>query len=854
MVDFGVEVRRVVTGFIRPKAGDLMEDGSFVGRDDQLAALLALLPPDGKGRLVALTGVHGIGKKWLLQRLRRVAEEAQGILVLRTDAEYTFRYSGAGSAWSGLYGPRATPESARQLFERSVHFLEVLAQELGREHFAQFEQQVKFAKDVLERAEVDAHHAPPALGGGWRAETSHGSRASVDRLQATVDQLQATVDADFVARWNGTVKQRVLLLVAGFDALVDDPVGQWFARLAPRLANTLTVVPLVPPSDGSAVALPVEHETVTVPPFTKAEVATYLTSPLRFGTALDAAVPDEVFAFTGGHPFAVKLAAEALRARFRDGPLTKRDAHQLLAQLPENQTRRFEQLFKQIVGGDLRFAVEAASVVHSFDADLLAKLLDPEREDTAAAEAFIDQMDRLGLLESTGDGRRSVHDFIRAVVRPSLQGSRSRWVELHRRAAGLLQEEIKAIEGCSDPGTFGRWLKYEDPDWQALKSEWLRHTVEVSTDRAIIRAELAAVFLDAFWWWGCYIEFPFCWRMLDEFDLVARDEDDRELLDSLRRFHDNYPKGYRKPPGECWDEVESALVAVRKLCGLDNWAKLRRTPSAGEHPVRARVFGLIQLFLAHSRWYGGAPERAGGLYRQAVQEYRYLEDDWMVAWLSFEWAELCAEQGRLAEAGEHARQAVGALQVLAQPPSGEVGEIDEELVANLHRLLADILWPSDPARSGLEYGRAVLHAYLSQSWLNPLRADSSPPDPYTQQFYKEMTTRAAEGVLAAAAGPAIDAAALLTAMTEPFRPAFAGGLPGGSGLGGLDLAAVATALFPPGPTEDDLGQKKSAFIQAFDKIKEDVSLDLDWLADLAGLAEAFGALAQSAPLSAPGER
>jgi len=814
-----------------------MEDGEFVGRDAELRELLACLPTDGQGRLVGLVGAHGIGKKSLLQRFGQVAAEQQGVRVLLGEEGHTVRDWGAGPAWSGLYGRHATPQSARELLDRSGRFLNLLTEDIDPAGFPRFAKVLTDARKALNGPSADA-----SSDAAERAGPDSGRRLRLAQLQAEVDDA-------FVTDWAGRFQRLVLLPLVGFDALVDDPVGHWFARLAPRLSNTLTVVPLLP-GPGATDILDRADRVIRLSPFTANDVSTYLTLPSQFGDRLKPGVSREVQVFTAGHPFAVKLTSDALRRHFGAETPDAGQARQLLASLPRDEAKRFERVLVRVDGG-LYEAVEAASAVQSFDEGLLAKLLGGTGSE--AAEDLIEQMSILGLLDPGNDGSRRLHDFVRAVIQPALR-RKDRWRQLNAIAIDHYLARIEEIEERCASGTYGRWLKYEHTEWQAAKSEWLHHTTEIASGRADIRADFAEAFLEAFFWWGCYIDFPFCVRLLDELELIARDDDDRYLLSNLRILLKEYPTGYRKPPGEHWNNVRRALRHVRDLCGLTNWARLRRPPSAGDNPARVRVYGLIQTFTAHSHRYGGTPDKAADPYRQAIAAYSHVDDGWTVAWLRFEWAELCAERGLVAESGRHAREAATTLLALAKPTDGQEGELDEELIANLHRLLGDIEWPSNPAQSGLEYGLAVVHAYLSQSWPNPLQENISPPDPYTQMFYAEITERAAARILAARADPAVDTAAFVAAMTSPFDDAFEGQLPAGFAPDGTTLAdgsnatpaavAVAASLFPPGPTDEDLLQNPSVFLDAFDDLKEDLTVQLDSLDDLQQLARAFDALAR----------
>src|SRR5262249_40081238 len=129
-------------------------------------------------------------------------------------------------------------------------------------------------------------------------------------------------------------------------------------------------------------------------------------------------------------------------------------------------------------------------------------------------------LERYGLVQTTARGNQ-MHEFIRLSVAAELRDTKhSKWEDLNSRAAqsffrSLDQEET---EYKYTAGGYGRWYKYERPEWQYLKREWLYHSGQLPGRRELVRARFTLVFLEAFWWWGCYHPFPFNHKLLEDWE------------------------------------------------------------------------------------------------------------------------------------------------------------------------------------------------------------------------------------------------------------------------------------------------------------------------------------------------
>jgi tetratricopeptide (TPR) repeat protein len=423
-----------------------------------------------------------------------------------------------------------------------------------------------------------------------------------------------------------------------------------------------------------------------------------------------------------------------------------------------------------------------------------------------------------------------VHPSVRRELAYRLEKlDRERFLRLHRLAAEHCAAWISEYEEEEDVDptslSYDAWYRYEDPSWQAAKREWLYHQTRASSsgkdERELGRLRFTRVFLDAFWWWGCYLEFPFCRTLLEDWRMTQEDQD---WTTAFTQLLDAYPHGYEKEKeaqdwrkGELsrWDAVHAALLDIREACGLSG------NPQGFDDAERRHTRALIENFLAHAARYQSSDEAAYGdavgHYAEAVLLFEEDNDAWDTAWTRFERSELHLEHGRVDEARADWSYVTELVPDLR----------DEELAANLHRLAADAhLRKGDIDAAFAAHGRAVLHAYLFQRRPHP-------PDEYTLAFYAEQVARALERLVEHACGGG-DAARAAELLAAPFpgRP----GLPPAEDLDALcrkpkpDLQTLSAALFPDPPLVDELHRRSSKFVQRW--VLAESRLDLEAPTDL----------------------
>jgi hypothetical protein len=553
-------------------------------------------------------------------------------------------------------------------------------------------------------------------------------------------------------------------------------------------------------------------------------------------------VAEVVHLYTDGHPGGVALVAELIKEKGCD--IEARPMRRVLDRLPDNPAEKWAGLVKIIVAGVsdplLRKAVDAASIVLSFDEDLLAHLLATQGDVEYSAGDALRALTGYRLIQgapSLADQHRyRLHEFIRLSLDDKLRvEEHGRWEGLHRGAAEYYYRLLEANEAAETQGTYASWYRFQSPEWQAYKRHWLYHSGRLPDRRERTRAEFVLVFLSAFWWFGCYYPFDFNRGLLDDWERATTSwgagsaeqplVQDQQLVDALGFLLDNYPMGYLKTPDAPWDQMRSGLLLVQDLCGLSPDKRLPKDPEARRSMARARA--MISVFLAHT-WRFSHPDdpEADRYYVQAQQTFEKLKDDeWMAAWLLFETADLALERGRTDEA--LSLVARSAARHLAQAMPDEAshhgqadddeldleeakasGDWDYELLANLHRIRADVHWMhGELAEAALNYGRAVSGSYWFQNIPNP-------PDEYTQRFYAEMTHRSSERIIALAErdeDAAVHfAAELCTAIpSSPENSAVA------EAVRSRVVHQVVNNLFPRGPETTELRDTGSPFLDVW---------------------------------------
>jgi hypothetical protein len=613
--------------------------------------------------------------------------------------------------------------------------------------------------------------------------------------QPSLSAALATLLRGVTQETPSTSPRRLLIGLDEFEWVPDGLLRRWVLELVRDLDNALVLVPRFP--EAEAPDGPVDCPLGRLSRAEINELAIDCLPHLELSDRLLDALEDA----TEGLPQAVCLAIEVLQ---RYDVAEDAAAAAELGTLPPDLAERRARMVETIMGRDGAAAeqmLRACAVMRCFDAAMLAGVVGPEAE--------LEVLKRYSFVEPAPDARDGffrLHAAVRKELSHRLeQLDPAHFLELHRRAAEYCANWIAEFEEEEDvesgSQSYGSWYRYEDARWQAAKREWLFHQARAGAsgpeERELGRLHLTRVFLDAFWWIGCYIELPFCRTLVFDWRTTQAD---RDWADALVQILDAYPHGYEKDkvPQEWrdnelprWDAVRAALLELRDACGVGG------DPAALAEPERRHVRGLIETFLAHAARYASkdASSFANALkhYDAAIQLFEADDDEWDEAWTRFERAELRVEH-----------REVDAARADWERSADLVAELkDEELAANLHRLAADVhagVANADAAFAA--HGRAVLHAYLFQRRPHP-------PDEYTLSFYTEQIARALDRLLAATRGGG-DVVRAAEALAAPFpgRPALdADEIAMLSAT--ADLHGLSTRLFPDPPTADELNRRYS---------------------------------------------
>ncbi len=443
------------------------------------------------------------------------------------------------------------------------------------------------------------------------------------------------------------------------------------------------------------------------------------------------------------------------------------------------------------LGDEERRALQALSVLrpkpHAFSKDLALEVAGVDKQ-------MLYRLNDLGLIEYVPEKRYAMQRTIAEYIRGKLSAEELK-ARYHRAVDYFRKQMMDIEESLKTNGDYAGWYRLESREWQAAKSNWLYYLYHTGDASATALAFLRAYF-DAFWWWGCYLDFAYCDQLVKEWQQRESSELDREILTLVRKFQDAYPKETEDRHATTWPEVEEALVQLLRLAGLDG------DPSQWPNEERRHVRGLADIFRAEVYRFGrNDPETTARWYQEASDLFEKNGDHWDMAWVLYHFAEMNFERGK----------ADTALDQLHQSLTLGISEKDPEVIALAYRVRGDIfLSLKDMERAGDSYRRAVFHAYRFQ-------AEPAPPDPYTVQFYSQMVERVLEKWKSLYVARKSDVVALSVGMHHFWTPAWQ--------LIGMPVAApdfsrlwdegsmgeLKTRLFPPELFKEDIGTQGAQY-------------------------------------------
>jgi hypothetical protein len=423
--------------------------------------------------------------------------------------------------------------------------------------------------------------------------------------------------------------------------------------------------------------------------------------------------------------------------------------------------------------------------------------------------SFIEDVSDLGETDDASDTenktpRLQLHSVIRLGLLDRLRKDKDRYSDLNRAAADYYEAQITDEEQKDSP--YGEASLYELPSWQLKKREWLYHLGLSSNNRdkktAII--ELSYVFFESVWWWGNYVHFDFCDQLVSDIGTLSRSRKDWREMDSLHRalsaILEGYPIRSAKPSESPWLDVRDNLNLVQDLCGLE-WLT-EETDFDKLKGRERRIAALLNVFWAHTWRYSKEDwGQAQNCYALAGEQF---DADWSKAWVHFERADLYFEGGDRRQAIEFWNRSVRFRD-----------RADEELAANLHRLMGDLFFElHDWDSASRAYGRSVLHAYL----FNLVNGN---PDEYTMQFYIDVRGVAVRRLFELWPEQKADVLHMAMRMASELKR-------GNELFDEQDLKTffndgywvqVALALFPKGPEVDELERDQTEFSKGLRRLR-----------------------------------
>jgi hypothetical protein len=724
-------------------------------------ALLSWKLADYDGARFAIwdvTAAPGTGKTTLLTALRDTLDAA-GATVIFLSAEwlaeaYSRRLSSAGD-------PLVVELARMQFCQEAVSRI---GRDLPSTGEAALAEQGFIADRALREALAERSPQRPGLDirdtlipGGLDDEVqpvpAQVSEWYADRVRMIREDLGNRV-GEFLARLAGPDNDghHLALLVDNFHVVADPACREWLLDSLTRRPRSLVVVTRRP---GQEIPSPVAT-TYMLRGFTPAEVRACLMARLGQDTVSDQVVA-EVMRGTGSGPLAVATLCDALTGK-KDkaineilAELAARPAEEpLIQQVCLTARRLVRDACLEIIGkDDAEVPVfDYLTVMRGVDGSLLARVLGDYGVDEERADALMSWLagrSFIGRYDDEEEGFR-LHEHIRQQRTAEIPGERLR--RLHERAETVYRHLVGEFETpdleCDD-AHYG-WLQYELPEFQRLVREWIYHAVLGQGARLRRKTALSVTqfFLEAWYWWGCYVQFPLCEQLLSDFERITgeRTGADREWLAILSRFHRNYPRGWQHTADPAsWDQVKDAMRALRHRAGFSV------RPPRLDDAIGGTLIMLISTVEAHAHWFRrpGDPAAAARCYHNALEHVRaqvaagYQRNAWCEPWIVFECADMWHDFGDI----DQSAMMLHELDAFAE--SAEDKEIlDRDLRCRTARLHGDIRRARGDYQGAIDaYAKSAMLAYVYHVWQEAL--DTRVTD-YSLELHVETTARVGAGL------------------------------------------------------------------------------------------------------------
>lgn len=327
---------------------------------------------------------------------------------------------------------------------------------------------------------------------------------------------------------------------------------------------------------------------------------------------------------------------------------------------------------------------------------------------------------------------------------------------LHQLAHEYYQGIMEGYEDQEESSTFVALHLYEDPHWQIVVGEWLYHFLSFKSDeQKEAELEFVRFYLQAFQWWGYYLPFPFCDRLLTEWQSTKLDTP-YPAIELLREFHEVYPLGTpkKKMHDARWTRVREILEAIIDYFEIMDCESLELRPELNEKETNLLV-NLMEIYAGCFR-FAKEPDydRAEAIYELETELAPAEENEFNASYAHAYEAEMQIERARYeeernnrAEAERYYHEAEAnarrGLDDVGKAPRPFKLKLDYEVISLCWRMIGEVALVerryADAAEAFLNASQFV---YVYNFYQAPL-----PPDPYTLQWNRDMNADIAESLM-----------------------------------------------------------------------------------------------------------
>ncbi len=566
-------------------------------------------------------------------------------------------------------------------------------------------------------------------------------------LRYSLETRVTSLSEAFIDVFTPIAKKRHFVLFADdFCWIIDQKIGDWFLKLVERMDNTVVLISrTITDSDLKWNANQMLQLHLQL--FSKADVKDYL---FKRGIVINEEQLSKVYRYSKlGHPLLVSLAGDLLERLVRRG---FQDLDRILdrlvngsgnRQVEEDMVDDLDELSRSIdqITAELRddilkydhslvLGLDVIALARRFDYDLIRHVYsqmlmdrgesDPQKAEEIAQEiahGLIQRLPQYSVVEEYHfpEEQKSyyrLHYLVRERMEANLERSEPpehlQQIQMHL-AEYYAHKESTNMQVMAE---YTRMFRMENSAWQNDMLEWLYHLFRLQ-DRDQAQLELTRIFLEAFDWWGFYLDFAFCRDLLDNWK-STQPSADKEVVDLLRAFQAAYPLGFQKHQQGDWVVVKKSLQNV--IARL----KLNLPKEKMSHSQRM-VAGQVHRFIAEAyRFYKQPNYARSDAYYQASLDY--FDNDWNRFWITsyladvnLEWGQQLEQSGKVGEAAESFARVERYARESNQMAFQEENylEQDHEVISQNFRILGQLYQHQQKwDKMQQAFLRAIVHAYI----------------------------------------------------------------------------------------------------------------------------------------------